>query len=313
MNEPKISVMVPVYQAERFLGECLDSILTQGVQDLEVVVSDDASKDKTAQILRSYEQQWPQQIKAFYNVKNMGITKNCNQALAACTGKYIALFAGDDVMLPGKLKTQLEFMEAQPDVVMSYHAGEIFDSDSGHVLTYTNSNSRLDTNNVFQIITKLGIAAPMSIMLRRAALPKGGYDETLRFVSDWLFQIEVASQGRVAKIPGIWCRYRKHGVNNGKELSSYLHEFEEVLRIVRSRYGHDPLISLACDQGLARFYAGEGFRCLSSDSRTSRTLLRSALKIDFRTKYLLAYLAAAVPGVSVLANKNKEWLKRLIG
>jgi len=305
--------MVPVYQAERFLAECLDSILAQDVQNLEVVVSDDASKDQSPEVLRAYEKKWPHQIKAFYNLHNLGITRNCNQALAGCTGKYIALFAGDDVMLPGKLKAQIEFMESQPDVVMSYHAGEIFDSNSGRILAHTNSNPRLDTNNVCQIIAKLGIAAPMSIMLRRDALPSGGYDESLRFVSDWLFQIDVAAQGRVAKLPGVWCRYRKHSANNGKQLSEYLHEFEEVVRIAKNKYGHDPLVSQACDQGLARFYAGESFRCLTSDPQVSRNLLKSALKLDFKGKYVLAYLAASAPGVGNLAFKYKEWLKRLAG
>src|SRR5690554_2979388 len=118
MTDPTISVMVPCYNARGFLAECLDSIIAQGRDDMQIVISDDCSTDGTQEVLRQYEARYPCLIRAFYNPQNLGITRNCNQALMACKGRYISLFAGDDVMLPGKFDMQISFLDANPDIVM---------------------------------------------------------------------------------------------------------------------------------------------------------------------------------------------------
>ena len=313
MIAPRISVMVPCYNARSFLAECLDSIIGQNRTDMRIVVSDDCSTDGTQDILREYERKYPNTIVAFYNVKNLGITRNCNQALVACEGEYISLFAGDDVMLPGKFDMQLDFMDSHPDVVMSYHAVEIFDSDTGKTTSITNVSSRLDTSDVGSIIRKLGIAGPMSIVFRRTSLPPGGYDEAISVASDWLFQIQVAATGRVVKLPGVWCRYRKHGVNNGKDLSSYKHEFVQTLEMVRSRFSDRQDILDACRIGFARLKAGDAFRELYVSRHNSRAMLTEAMRQHRRLSYLLAYWATWVPGIESIAGSQKEWLKRYLG
>ena len=312
MDSPKISVMIPCYNAKSFLAECLDSVLSQNVAGLQLVVSDDCCQDNTQMILHDYERQFPQ-IVGLYNWTNLGVTRNCNQALALCRGEYIALMAGDDVMLPGKLSMQVSYMEDNTDVVMTYHAGEVFDSDTGSTIAITNTTPRFDTNGIVDIIRKLGIAAPMSIVLRRSVLPEGGFNEELRVASDWLFQIEVAAKGRVQKLPGVWCRYRKHGVNNGKDLSSYEHEFEDTLAIVRKMYGGSREILRACDSGLARLKAGRAFRQLRESPADARAQLMDALRLDRRPEYLMAYIACWVPGLVPIILANKQRLRRLTG
>jgi len=313
MPSPVISVMVPCYNAREFLAECLDSIIAQNRDDMQIVVSDDCSTDGTQEVLRSYHEKYPDLIKAFYNTENIGITRNCNQALMACDGKYISLFAGDDVMLPGKFDFQINFLENNPDIVMTYHAVEVFDSTSGKTLFITNSSPRLDTNNVSSIIEKLGIAGPMSIVFRRSSMPKGGYDTAITVASDWLFQIEIAATGKVAKLPGIWCRYRKHGVNNGKDLSAYKHEFVQTLEMVRERFAGRHEIVESCDVGMARFKAGDAFRELPVSRRSARRLLGEALSHHFRLPYAAAYLATWLPGIEGVAKAHKERLRRYLG
>src|SRR5260221_6535487 len=116
---PLVSVMVPAYQHEAFIAECLDSIVSQDYPAVEVVVSDDASRDRTPDILREYAARYPQ-VTAILNETNVGVSANCNRSLERCSGTYVALFAGDDVMLPGKLRAQVDFMEAHPECVISY-------------------------------------------------------------------------------------------------------------------------------------------------------------------------------------------------
>nr|MBF0683365.1 hypothetical protein [Pseudomonas sp.] len=252
-------------------------------------------------------------IKAFYNSSNLGVTLNCNQALMACEGQYISLFAGDDVMLPGKFDMQVGFMDSRPDVVMTYHAVDIFNSDTGLTLSTTNTLPRLDTSSVESIIRRLGIAGPMSIMFRRSSMPEGGYNPAVAVASDWLFQIQIAATGKVEKLPGVWCRYRKHGVNNGKDLSSYKHEFGQTLEIVRGMFRDRAEIIEACDAGLARFKAGDAFRELSVSRRSARSLMREALALHFRFAYAVAYGATWIPGIENIARAQKDRLRRYVG
>ncbi|MEG2566717.1 MAG: glycosyltransferase [Pseudomonas lactis] len=308
----KVSIMVPVYNAERYIRECLDSLFSQDYEDFEVVVSDDASSDGTKKILKEYAEKHRNMI-LFLNEINLGITENCDQIFGACSGDYIALFAGDDVMLPGKLKFQVEYMQQHQDVSMTYHSVEIFNSDTDVVIGLTNLTPSDETNSSADIIRKMGIAGPMSIMVRASAVPKDIYKTKVKYISDWLFQIEASMAGRIVKLPGVWCRYRKYGDNNGKDLSRYIHEFEEVINYVKGKYGYNTELMQACEQGLSRFLAGEAFRNIEvGDVRLARVNLRRAIKLDKKFVYFAAYVMSFVPYVSSSIKGAKYSLKKVL-
>jgi hypothetical protein len=216
-------------------------------------------------------------------------------------------------MLPGKFAKQAGMFVADPELVMAYHPVELFDSDTNKTIYITNQSPREDTNSASDIIRKMGIAGGMSLMIRRSAIPPGGYDETLPYASDWLFHIEVALQGKVKKLDEILCRYRKYGENNGKSLASYIHEFEKVLDIIESRYKDRADIVSACRAGRARFLAGEGFRQLSKDNRQARALFSRAIKLQPATlKYYLAYLVASNKASAAVIPQLKYYIKRFV-
>lgn len=308
----KVSVMVPVYNSRQYLRECLDSIFSQDYADFEVVVSDDASTDGSQEILKEYAVKCENMV-LLLNEKNLGITDNCDRALQLCSGKYIVLFAGDDVMLPGKLSMQVSYMELHPDVAISYHSVEIFNSDTDTVLGYTSSTPADETNSTVDIITKMGIDGSMSIMSRSSMVPKDIYKTKVKYISDWLFQIEVSLRGKVVMLPGIWCKYRKYGTNNGKELSRYLHEFEEVIDYVKTKYSQNFELMKACDVGLARFLAGEAFRNIAAGYKEkARINLKRAIELDKKPIYVLAYIFSFVPlGASALS-RFKYRLKKVL-
>lgn len=308
----KVSVMVPVYNSRQYLRECLDSIFSQDYADFEVVVSDDASTDGSQEILKEYAAKCKNMV-LLLNEKNLGITDNCDRALQSCSGKYIVLFAGDDVMLPGKLSMQVSFMELHPDVAISYHSVEIFNSDTDTVLGYTSSTPADETNSTVDIITKMGIDGSMSIMSRSSMVPKDIYKTEVKYISDWLFQIEVSLRGKVVMLPGIWCKYRKYGTNNGKELSRYLHEFEEVIDYVKTKYSQNFELMKACDVGLARFLAGEAFRNISAGYKEkARINLKRAIELDKKPVYVLAYIFSFVPLGANALSQFKYRLKKVL-
>ena len=114
---PLVSVAVITYNQDKFIRECLDSILNQEYPNFEIIVADDCSNDNTFKILEEYVNKYPNKVKILKSEKNNGITSNSNLAYFACSGKYISWIGGDDLMLPNKLIKQVDFMENNKKVL----------------------------------------------------------------------------------------------------------------------------------------------------------------------------------------------------
>lgn len=114
---PLISVIVPVYNVECFAREALQSIADQTWREIEVIVVDDASTDRTWDIVRQFAERDPRFI-ALRNDSNQKIAATLNRALAVARGSYIARCDGDDVMIPDRLERQFEFLQAHPDIAL---------------------------------------------------------------------------------------------------------------------------------------------------------------------------------------------------
>jgi glycosyltransferase involved in cell wall biosynthesis len=117
MREPFLSVAVITYNQTNYIAQTLDSIIEQRHNYLyEIIVGEDYSTDGTRDILLKYKERYPDIIKLILNESNLGLIKNYFNVISQCSGKYIMQCAGDDYWLPGKVSTQITFMEDNPDV-----------------------------------------------------------------------------------------------------------------------------------------------------------------------------------------------------
>lgn len=112
---PMISVVMPVYNAEKYVAEAIDSILNQTYGDFEFIIVDDCSTDNSYDIIRMYAET-DNRIKLFRNDINSKLPKTLNFGISKSVGKYIARMDADDISLPERFAKQLEFMEQNPDV-----------------------------------------------------------------------------------------------------------------------------------------------------------------------------------------------------
>lgn len=318
----KVSVMMPTYNAERYVAAALDSILSQNYENLQVIVCDDASKDGTADIIREYGLRFPDKIKVFVNEANLGVTLNCNKALGFCEGEYISLFAGDDIMLAGKIRKQVALMDSCPDVVLSYHPVEIFDSETDKTLFITNQHAREDAHSTADLLLKGGIPGGCSIMIRRDALPEGYYDARLKTVSDWLFFLEVSLRGRLHKIDEVLARYRKHAGGASMQTYGLLSESLVALDLFLEKIPQDSELRPLVKHAKARYVAGESFRQLHDDPVLALSLARRAYEynsggLTYTGLYVLAWLNKHIPGGNavfrVVGSRLKYFAKRVVG
>lgn len=119
---PKVSVVIPAYNSEKYIAQTIDSVLEQTFRDYEIIVVDDGSTDKTAAIVKGYEDK----VKYFFQ-ENWGTSVARNTGVKNAKGKYIAFLDNDDLWFPDKLSLQINIMEANSDVGMIFTDGQWFD------------------------------------------------------------------------------------------------------------------------------------------------------------------------------------------
>lgn len=115
--EPLVSICMPVYNGEEFLQRAIQSVLDQSYENIEVIIIDDRSIDRSWSIIESVKDP---RIVAMQNLTNLGAEGNCNKALAVCSGKYIKLFPQDDLLSTNCLAAQVQSLEAHPDAVLAF-------------------------------------------------------------------------------------------------------------------------------------------------------------------------------------------------
>lgn len=112
---PRVSVLIPLYKAEKYIAETIESVLAQSYTDYEVIIVDDCGMDGALEIAESYQKK-DDRIHIFRNERNYGIAYTRNRGLDMCTGEYIALLDHDDVMVSDRLEKQVVFLDANPTI-----------------------------------------------------------------------------------------------------------------------------------------------------------------------------------------------------
>ena len=131
VSDPKISVLMPVYNAEKYIGIAIDSVLTQTFHEFELLIINDGSSDNTETVIRNYSDQRIRLI----NQNNQGITAALNLGLLNCRAGFVARFDADDICYPDRLKIQYEFLLAQPDHVIVGADADYIEMDDEFVFT----------------------------------------------------------------------------------------------------------------------------------------------------------------------------------
>lgn len=219
--QPLVSIAIITYNQKEFLRECIESCLNQDYKNIEIVVADDCSTDGTQDMLRNYEQKYPDKFILHLSDTNRGITSNSNAAHYACSGEYIAWMGGDDLMLPTKISKQVAYMENNPDCTICYHDLDVFQSETGDSL-YRFSEKSSPRNGDVRTSIKYGtFNGACSTMVRKSKTPDKGYNELVPVASDWLYWVEsLANGGTIDYIDEVLGRYRRHSKNVTRQSKS---------------------------------------------------------------------------------------------
>jgi glycosyltransferase involved in cell wall biosynthesis len=211
---PKISICLPVYNSESFLAKSLNSILSQTFHDFEVIISDNASTDKTHEIAMYYANM-DTRIRYFRNMKNIGVYQNYNQCLEYITGDYIYFFGSDDIMLPQNLESKALVLDSNYTVGVVVSSVSIIDQNEkqlnwGNCHQYPRNELKSGKDWIIEDIGKRTTICHTSVMVRRTVLEKldNFFDCNYLYASDFDLWLRIALISDIYFIKKILLNYR---------------------------------------------------------------------------------------------------------
>lgn len=216
-ENPLISCILPVYNAELYLRECINSILCQTYQNFELVIINDGSTDNSARIISEYREQDPR-VRSF-DQPNSGIVAALNTGLSAAKGQFIARMDADDVSLPKRFELQLDYLRRHNDVVLV--GGQSITIDAQGTVRGPDPKQRRISPAAKRTQTdfgtfplKVATALHPLVMMRAEAIKAiGGYRADYRHVEDYDMYIRISRYGKLHNISDVVLKYRLHGGN----------------------------------------------------------------------------------------------------
>lgn len=187
--KPLISVLIPVYNVEQFVSDAINSICNQTYENLEIIVVDDCSTDKTYDIVNELEKK-DNRIKLFQNSKNLKIAETLNFALSQATGEYIARMDGDDYSEPSKIEKQYEFLLKNPDFVLVGTNYILVDEIENEI---SRTSYQSDFNKIKKLIRYESPVAHIWLTYKKIYEDLGGY--RMPGVEDYDFLLRLVSKG----------------------------------------------------------------------------------------------------------------------
>ncbi len=231
-TDPLVSVVVPCYNHENYVQECIQSIIDQDYINIELIIIDDGSKDGSVDKIKEMLNICKKRFKhfEFRSRQNKGLCATLNEAIIWCSGEYFSPIASDDKMLKNKISLQIQFMEKHTS----------FPACGGKIIKIYDDGRMVKSSNFIKfkklgfkdfILHKKSIPAP-TLLYRFSDLRSiGGYPEDIS-VEDWFMLLKLTETGKsLAVLPDLLCFYRIH-VNNFSK--NYIKVYESHLKILKN-------------------------------------------------------------------------------
>lgn len=224
---PRITVLMPVYNCDLYINEAIDSILNQTFTDFEFIIIDDASTDKTVDVIKTYSDK---RIKLIVKPLNTGYTNSLNYGLQVAKGEYIARMDGDDISLPERFEKQVAYLEVNSDTVVCGTTFSIIGTDV--VVTIPEMNEAIKLTSL-----RGNCIAHPSVMMRKSVFDKFAilYDFTKEPAEDYDLWVRILAIGKIYNLQDVLLRYRVHNsqVSQKRKMQQIQSALESRLKLLK--------------------------------------------------------------------------------
>jgi glycosyltransferase involved in cell wall biosynthesis len=225
IGSPEITVLMPVYNGERYLAQAIQSILDQTFGNFEFLIIDDGSTDRTPEIIKQFSDP---RIRAVNNEKNIGLIGTLNKGIGLAHGGYIARMDCDDWSVPDRLAKQRTFMEKHPDVGVCGSWVKTIRESEEQLWEYPTTNADIRCRMIFS-----SMLAHPSVMIRRAMLAENylEYAASYIYAEDYELWSRCMDCCNLANLPEPLLNYRLHESN-----TEALHADEQKQTVMRIQH-----------------------------------------------------------------------------
>jgi glycosyltransferase involved in cell wall biosynthesis len=203
----RITVLMPVFNGEKYLAEAIESILNQTFSDFILLIIDDGSSDSSLAIVQSYGDQ---RIRVERNQENMGLVKTLNRGLDLVQTELVARMDCDDIAMPERIEKQVAFLDRNPDIGMCGTAYELFHGSVRQTITPPCRHEEI----VYGLLED-NVFLHSSVVVRMSILNVHGlrYNGRYRHAEDYELWTRLSQYTRTANLPEVLVRYRSHSEN----------------------------------------------------------------------------------------------------
>lgn len=208
-TQPKVSVIIPLFNLRPYVGEAIDSVLNQTYPNIEIIVVDDGSTDNPETVLNKYKGRIE-----LVRQENRGLSSARNTGIRNSEGEYLVFLDADDYVSPNKIEMEVETLEKYPKVGWVYGVSLVVDENKRVIRRIPDDvlepNERPPEGNIFNRLILRCLMLVNAVIIRREVVDVGLFDESLTSCEDWDFWLRVSVKYDVKHIrePLAFVRYR---------------------------------------------------------------------------------------------------------
>ncbi|MDY6782131.1 MAG: glycosyltransferase [Cyanobacteriota bacterium] len=271
-----ISIIIPVYNGEKTIEKTLNSVFQQTFQDIEILIIDDGSQDKTLEIVNKTGES---KLK-IHSQKNSGQAAARNKGIELAKGEYIAFLDADDLWTPDKLERQLNSLQTHPEAAVAYSWTDYIDESGSFVQHGRKISAEGDVYS--ELLTNNFIENGSNVLVRKSALDEvGNFETSLPPAADWDMWLRLAKCYPFVVVRAPQVLYR---VSSSSSSSNLVKQETQCLRVIDRAFEASPNLPLSLKKrSRANIYKYLAWKALEHSSSRKN----AALAFNFTWNYIL--------------------------
>lgn len=246
-NKPLVTVIVPAYNHEKYIEACLKSVVEQTYENMQIIVLNDGSKDKTGFMIEKFIEKQNRKIE-YISKDNEGLCKTLNRALKISKGKYIATIASDDIWSPNKIEEQVNFLEENKSVGLVYSDAYFLKMEKKTTMKYSEYKPKIKKHfknsiqnvNMYESLLVENVILAVTVVTRKECFDKVGFfDDSLKY-EDYDMWLRIAKHYPIGYIDKPLAYYRIHDANISNNTRFML---IGALQAIKKQFKEEPLKS----------------------------------------------------------------------
>lgn len=230
MEFPKVSVIIPVYNGERFLSEAIESVINQTYPNWEIIAINDGSTDRSMEILKHYKSKLSSLIHVI-NQENLGPSVARNSGIKKAKGEYIAFLDYDDLWLSEKLEKQVKFLESNNEISLIYCDCYIIDNNSNIEKDTYSEKTKFIKGKIFKKLLSNNFIPTSTVLLRKKVLDDVGlFNLEYKISQDYDLWLRISDKYLIDFLKQPLAKYRFHSESISKDVKLMTNEDFQILK-----------------------------------------------------------------------------------